>query len=86
MALLEPAERPFASAMSRLTYCNPFLPERIDLERQALGDAFIQVDADWNVRIDSAGLRRSARRKFQPSRNDEKTDGEKRWFQVRPVL
>jgi len=49
MAVLEPREASFAEAISRLVYANPFLPERIDCERAALGAAFVDVGADWNV-------------------------------------
>ena len=40
MPLFTPAERQFATAVGRLTHCNPFLPERIEWERVALGDDF----------------------------------------------
>ena len=40
MAIFDPAERRLAETVARLAYCNPFLPERIELERRALGDAF----------------------------------------------
>jgi DNA-binding NtrC family response regulator len=50
--LLRPPEREFAQAMSRLVYCNPFLPERIACERQALGADFVGRDRVWNVRVD----------------------------------
>ena len=33
MALFDPADYRFADAVSRLAYCNPFLPERVRLER-----------------------------------------------------
>ncbi len=39
----------FARAVSRLVYCNPFVPERIECERAALGPAFVADGADWNV-------------------------------------
>ena len=35
------ADHTLAEAISRLAYCNPFLPERIDAERQRL-----QIDLD----------------------------------------
>ena len=40
MALLKPEERAFARAISCISYCNPFLPERIEHEKKALGDEF----------------------------------------------
>jgi transcriptional regulator with AAA-type ATPase domain len=50
MPLLTSAERQFATAVGRLTHCNPFLPERIEWERVALGDDFDPNLADWNAR------------------------------------
>ena len=50
--LLSAAEREFAQALSRLAYCNPFLPERIAAERAALGGDFSDRDRVWNVRVD----------------------------------
>lgn len=48
--LLESAEdRHFVEAVSRLAFCNPFLPERIESERAALGEAFIPGDNVWSV-------------------------------------
>jgi len=44
-------QRRFAKAVSGLTYCNPFTPERIELERQALGDAFIPVAPTWTPAV-----------------------------------
>ncbi len=41
-----------AVAISRLVYCNPFLPERIEAEREALGHDFTEHGADWNQRND----------------------------------
>ena len=41
MALFSKADRDFARAISDLGHCNPFLPERIDAERRALGAAYI---------------------------------------------
>lgn len=43
-------ELAFSQAVSRLAYCNPFLPERIAFEREALGGDFDEGDASWNVR------------------------------------
>ncbi len=56
MALFTQAERAFATAVSNLAYCNPFLPERIDYERQALGGEFREADAHWNVRVEVEGI------------------------------
>jgi len=42
MALFDPADHRFADAVSQLVYCNPFLPERVRLEREALGPDFVE--------------------------------------------
>ncbi len=52
MALLTAPERQFAEAISRLVYGNPFLPERIEAERDALGPGFIAKDMVWHARAE----------------------------------
>jgi transcriptional regulator with AAA-type ATPase domain len=47
----------FAETISRLAYCNPFLPERLEHERAALGPAFVDSDLVWNVAQDWDGDR-----------------------------
>jgi hypothetical protein len=42
MALLPSSEWRVAEAIAGIGYCNPFLPERIDLERRALGPRYIE--------------------------------------------
>ncbi len=39
---LNASERRIATAISRIGDTNPFLPGRIELERQALGSAFVE--------------------------------------------
>ena len=56
MALFTQSERSFASAASSLGYCNPFLPERIEHERRALGSDFQETEAHWNVRVEMDGM------------------------------
>jgi transcriptional regulator with AAA-type ATPase domain len=48
MSLFQPAERAFAEAVANLCYCNPFLRERIELERTALGESFDEKSAVWS--------------------------------------
>ena len=38
-----------AVAISHLAYCNPFLPDRMKFEAEALGERFIPGDAVWNA-------------------------------------
>jgi transcriptional regulator with AAA-type ATPase domain len=52
MALLDKAERSFLEAVSRLAYCNPFLPERIEFEREALGEEFEPGEPVWSLRVE----------------------------------
>ena len=49
MPLLTRSERALAQAVSQAAYCNPFLPERIAYEREALGSTFVEERADWNL-------------------------------------
>jgi transcriptional regulator with AAA-type ATPase domain len=49
MGLLGTGDRVLAEAISRLAYCNPFLPERIECERQALGTEFVSGGTLWHV-------------------------------------
>ena len=48
--LFSPLDRAFAEAVRRINSCNPFLPERIEAERIALGPDFEERGADWNTR------------------------------------
>jgi len=45
-------ERSLAESLSKLVYCNPFLPERIEFERESLGGDFLPADAVWSKRPD----------------------------------
>ena len=45
-------ERSFLSAVSQLAYCNPFLPERITYERDALGADFVEGEPVWSLPVD----------------------------------
>src|SRR6476646_1286926 len=56
MPLIPSAQLHLAEAVSYLAYCNPFLPDRIKSEREALGSDFAEVDSSWNVRIESGGM------------------------------
>ncbi|MFT3869008.1 MAG: sigma 54-interacting transcriptional regulator [Nibricoccus sp.] len=46
----EPQDRIFAEAIAKVNASNPFLRERIDAERDALGDGFQIAGAEWNTR------------------------------------
>jgi hypothetical protein len=51
MPFLDSSQRSFLQAVSSLVYCNPFLPERIEFERQALGPRFKQGGPVWSMRV-----------------------------------
>ncbi len=49
---------PFVETVARIAYCNHFLKERIDLEKEALGSDYKEDTRDWN--INPVETRRSA--------------------------
>ena len=51
MAFLSKSERTFLRAVSQLAYCNPFLPERVECERAALGDDFVEGEPVWSLPV-----------------------------------
>lgn len=53
MAFLTSNERAFLRAVSNLGYCNPFLPERIQYEREALGPDFREAEPVWSMRVEN---------------------------------
>lgn len=55
MGLFTVLEAGFADAVSRLIYANPFLPERIEAEREALEADFVREGAEWNLQPSDAG-------------------------------
>ena len=48
----QPRRAPFAAHVSDLAYCNPFLPERITLERAALGSEFVEGEPVWSLEVE----------------------------------
>src|ERR1022692_2972038 len=51
MPFLTPQQRSFLTAVSQLVYANPFLPERVEFERAALGDAFVAGEPVWSQHV-----------------------------------
>jgi transcriptional regulator with AAA-type ATPase domain len=49
MQLFRAAERRLATDIAQIAYCNPFLPERIAIERRVLGRDFDEAGAEWNL-------------------------------------
>jgi transcriptional regulator with AAA-type ATPase domain len=48
MALFTASDCRFAQTLSRLVYCNPFLPERLNLQREALGANLFAQPVVWH--------------------------------------
>ncbi|MGO9227651.1 MAG: sigma 54-interacting transcriptional regulator [Bryobacteraceae bacterium] len=59
MSFLSSSERAFLRAASNLAFCNPFLPERIQHERAALGAEFVEDEPVWSFSVDEPDRRRS---------------------------
>jgi transcriptional regulator with AAA-type ATPase domain len=51
MALLSIEQRAFLRAVSHLAYANPFLPERVEWERAALGGEFVEGEPVWSQEV-----------------------------------
>ncbi len=51
MAVFSVKDRAFADALSRLSYANPFLRKRIELEREALGPEFDDPGPVWSRQL-----------------------------------
>jgi transcriptional regulator with AAA-type ATPase domain len=49
MALFDADQRRLAECISTLVYCNPFLPDRITAERNALAEKFIESPRVWSL-------------------------------------
>ena len=59
MAVISAAERPVVAAVAQLNYTNPFTPERLALEQQALGTDFIpELDSFWSLTPEQTNQRR----------------------------
>lgn len=51
MGIFSESERRFLTAVARLGYSNPFLKERIELERTALGKQFVAGEEVWSAPV-----------------------------------
>ncbi len=51
MEILQPDERPTLQAIANLAYCNPFLADRTNYEKQALGPAYISAGPVWSASV-----------------------------------
>src|ERR1051325_5253135 len=50
-------QRTWLEAVSPLSYANPFLPERIELERRILGGEFLEDETVWSYRLNNINSR-----------------------------
>ena len=51
MSLFTPAQRRLAAAIAKLGYTNPFHPQRIEWEREILGEEFSGAQAVWSLQL-----------------------------------
>ncbi|HLK68271.1 MAG TPA: sigma 54-interacting transcriptional regulator [Bryobacteraceae bacterium] len=57
MSFLSGTQRVFLRAVSQLGFCNPFLPERVEFEKAALGPDFVEGEPVWSYHVDQPGPR-----------------------------
>src|SRR5580704_15585994 len=57
MPFLSGTQRALLRAVSQLGYCNPFLPERVEFERAALGAEFVEGEPVWSYHVEQPGPR-----------------------------
>ena len=50
-------QRAWMEAVSPLSYANPFLPERVQMERAVLGSDFLEGEPVWSYRLDDPNAR-----------------------------
>jgi Sigma-54 interaction domain len=51
MGLILPSERRLLTTVAKLGYCNPFLPERTQLEQAVLGRDYVPSEAVWSASV-----------------------------------
>jgi hypothetical protein len=64
MTVLNDEELRFLECVAKVSYANPFLGERIDYERQALGSEFDESQANWNLLGDDPETQQANTRKI----------------------
>ncbi|HYP06887.1 MAG TPA: sigma 54-interacting transcriptional regulator, partial [Bryobacteraceae bacterium] len=58
-SLFTASETKFLQAVSSIAYANPFLPELLEQERQALGREYVEQPAFWSLEVDDPDKRRA---------------------------
>src|SRR4051794_8361728 len=53
MSIYQDRERRFLTAIANLAHANPFLPERVEYEKAALGKRFIDGGAVWSASVEN---------------------------------
>lgn len=51
MLFIKPGDRHFLQGVAKLAYCNHFLPERVEIEKAALGRDFVPGESVWSVSV-----------------------------------
>ena len=64
MAILNAEDYRFLESVAKVSYANPFLAERIDYERRALGSEFDESQANWNLLGDDPETQQANTRKI----------------------
>jgi DNA-binding NtrC family response regulator len=78
MPPLSASDRASACAIADLGYCNPFTPDRIQLEREVLQDAFVWTDDAWHKRVDARGAAPNI--DLMTERSRELAEGMRKWL------
>src|SRR5215469_5946616 len=65
MGFLTAPQRAMLRAASRLGYCNPFLPDRVEAERAVLGPDFVEGEPVWSYRDPRQGPRENVWRVYR---------------------
>ena len=60
MGLIPSGQRELVRAVAALVDCNPFLPERIEIERRVLGSAFVPLATVWHAGGETVALNPNA--------------------------
>ncbi len=56
MPFLSSKQRTYLEVLSKLTYCNPFLPDRTEVEQELLGTSNRAIPTVWSYQSDSEGF------------------------------
>lgn len=57
MNFISSFEKGYLKNLSSLTFCNPFLPKRLDFEKKLLGSRYQEEDLSWHIGMNPDGVR-----------------------------